>query len=239
MINVKQLLQRVSIILVDEDLIRWDAPELVKWLNDGLMAIVLQKPSATAATVTLDLVPGTLQTLPAKYNSILRPVRNVRGDNSDRLPRKTLTVVDATQLNALKPEWHDSYSVPFGQQVKHFIFDEANPRSFYVYPGNDGNGHIELVLSGTPEKVKATGDELEIDSYDVEVSFPEIYANVLLNFILYRAYSKDAQVAGAMQRAAMYYQQFANELGIQVTVETNMSPNVKPGIGSGAVGVTQ
>lgn len=239
MINVKQLLERVSILLLDEEFIRWDASELVKWLNDGLLAIVLQKPTATSKTVTMQLAEGTLQQLSPEYNSVLRPVRNVRGEHSDRLPRKTLTVVDANQINALKPDWHDSYSVPYGQQVKHFIFDEANPRSFYVYPGNDGSGHIELVISASPEKVMPTGDALDLDSYDIDIDFPEIYSNVLLNFIMHRAYSKDLLVAGAAQRATAYYGQFANELGIQVVVETNMSPNAKPGIGGGAVGVQQ
>lgn len=237
--KAKDLLERAGILLLDEGYVRWEVSELAKWLNDGLLAIVTQKPSATATTVTLPLAEGTLQELPAAYNSILRPVRNVRGENSDRLPRKIITVVGVETINALRPDWHDSASVRYSQQVKHFIFDEANPRAFYVYPGNDGTGYIEAVLSAMPQPVVPTDDPLELDSYDVAIGITDIYFNALLYFVLHRAYAKDAQVAGAAARAAAYYQQYANELGIQVTVETNMSPNVKQGVGSGAVGVTQ
>lgn len=237
--TAKDLLERAGILLVDEGFVRWETSELAKWLNDGLLAIVTQKPSATATTVTLPLVEGTLQQLPPAYNSILRPVRNVRGEKSDRNPRKILTVVGVETINALKPEWHDNYSVQYAQQAKHFIFDEANPRAFYVYPGNDGTGYIEAVLSAMPKMVEPTGDPMDLASYDVPIGITNIYFNALLYFVLHRAYAKDAQVAGAAARAAAYYQQYANELGIQVTVETNMSPNVKQGVGSGAVGVTQ
>ena len=82
-------------------------------------------------------------------------------------------------------------------------------------------------------------DAHSLESYDLPLTVNEIYSNALLYFVLHRAYAKDAQVAGAAARAAAWYQQYANELGIQVTVETNMSPNVKSGVGRGAVGVTQ
>lgn len=237
--TAKDVLERAGIILLDESYVRWEVAELAKWLNDGLLAIVVQKPSATAQTITIPLVEGTLQTLQPGQNSILRPVRNVRGEKSDRMPRKVLTVVGVESINALKPDWHDPYSVRYAQQVKHFIFDEANPRAFYVYPGNDGTGYMEAVISVTPQPISPSGEPDELESYAVPLSVDDIYFNALLYFVLHRAYSKDAQVAGAAQRAVMYYQQYANELGIQVTVETNMSPNAKAGVGGGAVGVTQ
>lgn len=239
--TAKELFDRAGVLLLDEGYVRWDLPELLKWLNDGLLSIVTQKPSATAVTVTLPLAEGTLQSVPEKYNSIMRVVRNVRGENSDRLPRKIVSVVGVDALDAVNPSWHDPDSVRFKQQAKHIVFDEANPRSFYVYPGNDGTGYIEAVLSEIPQVIALTdsADADSLDSYDIPLGINEIYSNALLYFVLHRAYAKDAQVASAAARAAAWYQQYANELGIQVTVETNMSPNVKSGVGRGAVGVTQ
>lgn len=237
--TAKDVLDRAGILLLDEGYTRWTLEELCKWLNDGQLEIVIQKPSATARTVSLPMVEGTLQTLPTGYNSILRPVRNVRNDVSDRLPRKVITVAAAEGINSISPGWHDPYTTPYKQQVAHFIFDEANPRQFYVYPGNNGTGSIEAVLSENPKDIVATGETYELDSYDVPLSIEDIYFPALTYFVLYRAFAKDTQYAGSAQRATMFYQQFANALGIQVTVETNMSPNVKPGVGGSAVGVTQ
>lgn len=237
--TAKELLERAGTLLLDQEFTRWTLDELCTWINDGQLEIVIQKPSATARTVNLPMVEGTLQSLPTGYNSILRPVRNVRGDHSDRLPRKVITVAAAEGINSITPGWHDPYSVPFKQQVAHFIFDEANPRQFYVYPGNNGTGIIEAVLSENPKNIEPKGDPLELESYDVPLGIEDIYFPALTYFVMYRAFAKDTQYAGSAQRATMFYQQFANALGIQVTVETNMSPNVKPGVGGAAVGVTQ
>lgn len=240
--TARKLFEEAGILLNDTGEFtarRTPLSELCDWLNDGLTAIVLQKPSATAQTVTLDLKEGTLQQLPSHFSSILRPVRNVRGEKSDRRPRKVVTVTSGETINAIKPDWHDSYSVPFAQQVKHFIYDEANPKAFYVYPGNDGTGYLEAVLSAVPAEVEAKGDPAELASYDVAIPIDDVYFGVLLDYVMYRARSKDAQESGNAQRAALHYQQFANALGINVTVETNMSPNTKAGVGGGAVGVTQ
>lgn len=220
---------------------RWPLPELCGWLNDGLKAIVIQKPNASAKTVTLSLVEGTLQSIPAGYVSILRPVRNIRAEQSDRQPRRTISVVAEEQLNQLNPAWHDEYSVRYAQQVKHFIFDEVNPYVFYVYPGNDGTGAIEAVLCAEPATVSAIDgiDVNDLDAYNTAVQMEDIYSGILLDYVMYRAKSKDMQDAGSATRAALHYQQFANALGIKINVEANTSPNVKTGVPYGAAGVVQ
>lgn len=220
---------------------RWPLPELMLWLNDGMHAIAIQKPSATAKNITLPLVRGTLQSIPAGYVSILRPVRNIKNETSDRQPRRTISIVSEDQLSNLNPTWHDEYSVRYLQQVKHFVFDEANPRSFYVYPGNDGTGAIEAVLCAEPSKIepvigKATDD---LTAYAVNVPIEDIYQGVLLDYVLYSARSKDLQDAGSANRAALHYQQFANALGIKINVEANTSPNIKPRVPYAAGGVVQ
>lgn len=245
MFTARDVFEKVGILLNDTgqftSVRRWPLPELCGWLNDGIGAIVLQKPSATAKSVTLPLVRGTLQSIPDGYISILRPVRNMKSPSSDRQPRRTISVVAEEQLSSLNPTWHDEYSVRYSQQVKHFIFDEANPRAFYVYPGNDGAGAVELVLCAALIKIEpidpTKADELA--SYDVNIPLEDIYSGVLLDYVIYRARSKDAQESGSATRAALHYQQFANALGIKINVEANTSPNVKSGVPYAAAGVVQ
>ena len=243
MFTAREILQRAGILLNDtgeySDIRRWSLRELCDWLNDGLAAIALQKPSATARTVTLSLVPGVLQTIPEKYVSILRPVRNVRNEYSDRQPRRMITVVPEQQISSVQPDWHDDTYVYPEQQVKHFIFDEVNPRSYYVYPSNDGTGAVEMVLCEQPELIKpiAGQDDTRYEAYDVPVPIDDIYSGILLDYVLYRARSKDMQEAGSAQRAALHYQQFANALGTKLSAEANTSPNIKPGVPHGSSGV--
>lgn len=237
--TAQDILTSASDILLDAGFVHWTLPELVRWLNLGLDAITLQKPSASATTVEVPLVRGTKQTLPDGYVSILRPIRNVRGANADREPRKRITVVSEQSLSQYNPGWDDEFSVPYRQQAKHFIFDEANPKSYYVYPGNDGTGVLEMVLSAIPDKIAPTGDANKLESYATPLPLDETYHDAVLDYTLYRAWSKDAQFAGAAQRAALHYQQFANSLGIKVTVEANTSPNTRTGVAQAASGIQQ
>lgn len=243
MFTARDVFEKVGILLNDTGELsvrRWPLSELCGWLNDGIGAIVLQKPSATAKSVVLPLVRGTLQSIPNGYISILRPVRNMKSPASDRQPRRTISVVSEEQISSINPTWHDEYSVRYHQQVKHFIFDEANPRSFYVYPGNDGAGAIELVLCAAPTKIEPIdSNDKDLASYAVAIPLEDIYAGVLIDYVIYRARSKDAQETGSANRAALHYQQFANALGIKINVEANTSPNVKPGVPHAAGGVVQ
>lgn len=237
--TAQDILQAASTLLLDEGYVHWTLPELCTWLNFGLDAITLQKPSASAVTVNVPLSRGTLQTIPAGNVCILRPVRNVDGPSSDRMPRKRITVVDEPSLSAMNPAWDDERTCRYQQQVKHVLFDEAAPKSFYVYPGNDGTGLVEMVLSAIPAKVKPTGHEDDLASYDTQLPLDETYHDALVDYVMYRAYSKDAQFAGTAQRASLHYQQFANSLGIKVVVEARTSPNAKSRVAPAAGGVDQ
>lgn len=237
--TAQDILEAASGLLLDEGFVHWTLPELCTWLNFGLDAITLQKPSASAVTTAVPLVRGTLQMLPSGFASILRPVRNISGPDSDRMPRKRLTIVDEASMSAMNPSWDDEISARYQQQVKHVIFDEASPKTFYVYPGNDGTGLVEMVLSAIPAKIKPAGIEDDLSSYDAPLPLDETYHDALLDYIMYRAYSKDAQFAGTAQRAALHYQQFANSLGIKVSVEANTSPNAKYRVAPAASGVVQ
>lgn len=225
--NAKDTLERAGRILLDEDYTRWTLTELVEWLNDALREIALQKPSATAKNLVIDLVEGTLQTLPEKYNQFLRVIRNVDIVDGKRVGATVVTTCQRSVLDAQQPNWHSNKYVRFRPYARHFVFDETDPLTFYVYPGNDGTGHIEAVVSAIPDPVVATGESDAMASYNEPVDISDVYANAVLDYMLYRAYCKDAQNAGAVARATMYYGQFATSIGIKTNVESRTSPNVK------------
>ena len=57
------------------------------------------------------------------------------------------------------------------------------------------------------------------------ISLPDIYGNVLQDYILYRAYTKDSEYAGNAQRAQAHYAAFANALGIEIKATVAVAPN--------------
>lgn len=224
------IMDRAQRIILDETNVRWPLPELCMWINDAQREVVIQKPSALSMNAAMALEEGTFQKVPGQYLGLLRVVRNLRSAAADpvRIGGRAVRIVSREVLDTQTPDWHDPDAVAYRPEVKHYIYDEQDPLSFYVYPGNDGTGVIEAVFAGNPADIVVdTGaDPAALESYEKPISLPDIYANAMLDFVLYRAYSKDAQFAGNAQRAALHYQQFANSLGIKVQIDAALSPNV-------------
>lgn len=226
-LKAKDVLQTAAQLLIDEDNTRWTLPELASYLNDGLLEIANQKPTATSTTITIELDAGTLQRIDPKYNQFLRAVRNINTKGGVDKGGMAITTVGREMLDSVDPYWHDESFTPPRTEVAHFIFDETDPYAFYVYPPNSGKGKIEVVVSKVPEKVKANGIDTAMTSYDVTVDIRETYKNTLISYVMFRAHSKDNQVASSAQRAVAYYQQFMNSLGLKLQNEMGMSPNMK------------
>lgn len=227
--KASEIMNRASRILLDEDYTRWTMTELADWLTDALREVALQVPTATARNMVLNLVEGTFQTLPDTCQQLLRVVRNVDVVGDSRVGKRVVTIVDRNALDAENPDWHDGNYVRFKPYARHFVFDETDPLTFYVWPGNDGTGHLEAVVSVIPTAVKAdaNADPESLDSYSMELDVLDVYANLILDYTLYRAYCKDSQNGGAAQRAALYYQQFSQALGITANASMVNSPNYK------------
>lgn len=227
----KTILERAGTILNDTDYVRWTLPELCGWLNEGLAAIVLAKPSAKSETRVLSLNEGTLQHLatvaeaPAPL-ALINLTRNLAATTPVRVGGRIIKPVSVTLLNAEEPDWHNPDVVPFAKEVRHLVFDELNPLNFYVYPGNDGTGVVEAVVSVMPDLLVPTGGTTALANYDLPVDLPEPYSVPLLDYVLYRAFAKDAP-EGQLGKAAAYYQSFAAALGIKIQVEGASSPNAR------------
>ena len=220
-----ELLTRAATILQDSAHDRWPLPELVNWINDGQRVIVLAKPSANSGSVALMLAAGTLQSLsnPA-HLALLRITRNLKAAGPPAVGGRIVRPTNRDALDAAEPSWHDPRVVKYARDVRQYVFDEGNPREFSVYPGNDGTGIVEAVVSLLPTALAASGDPAAIESYGATLALPEPYSVILLDYILYRAFSKD-DIAAEASRARLHYQAFAQSLGIKIQAEGATSPN--------------
>lgn len=122
--------------------------------------------------------------------------------------------VDRDILDSENPDWHTASQTSV---VEHYVFDEDAPTTFWVYPPNSGGTQVETILSKAPEDLPSLGSDLVLN---------DVYANVVLDFVLYRAYSKDTDYAGNLQRANTHYTAFNASLGVRVQAEGSSSPNM-------------
>lgn len=224
----KDVLKRVRAILQDAGSVRWTLQELTDGLNDGLLEICFLKPSACAQTIVLSLQQGTFQTLAENHSQLIRVIRNITSADgvTPRVSGPVITPIEREILDQQISNWHDSSVMPFSVTVRHIITDPISPRDFYVFPGNNGSGRIEAVVAVEPTKITVPSpDPNDIDEYTDEIGIAPIYQSVLIDYMLYRAFSKDMQMAGAAQRAMAHYQNFNNALGVRRQIEGFANPD--------------
>lgn len=226
----KDILERVNKLLTDEDFDRWEITELVDWIHEGALAIVIAKPNAFSSTRPFKLTNGTRQSIGAATGAqplkLLDIVRNLSDDTAEARAGRVVSIVSRSQLDAVDPNWHDPRYVKFRKEVRHYTFDEQNPLEFYVWPGNDGNGVVEALFSFSPKKLEPTGPKDALSSYNVELGIQEPYAVPLVDYVCYRALSKD-DLQGAPAKAMAYYQAFATALGIKIQSASGANPNAR------------
>ncbi|MBS4049852.1 MAG: hypothetical protein KGZ69_01445 [Methylomonas sp.] len=229
-IAAKGVLERVRIVLQDEESVRWTLPELRLWFNDALREIVALKPTAFSTSIVLALAVGTRQAIPATYPHFLKITRNLKTTGeSPRLGAQAVRTVDMEMLDASNIYWHDTSLTQAAKIVRNAAFDAKEKNIFWVYPPNDGTGIVEVVVSQVPSGIPIpASNEDDINSYDVNISGSDIYTNAIVDYVAYRAFSKDAEYAGSGQKAAAYFQQFAGSIGVMLTNDGMKNPNVKP-----------
>jgi hypothetical protein len=225
--TVAEILIKVSRVLNDEDFVRWSIEELIGWLNDGLAAVVKAKPTANTVVAPMRLEQGTLQHLPSVALHLIRITRNLADNRPDaRLGRKAITAVDRAELDAVRPNWHDQNITPYRDDVRHVVYEEASPRTFYVYPGNSGLGTVEAIYSVLPDAIVHMPAPATVHSYTMPTGLGPEYSDTLQHYMLWRAHSKDAPYAEA-QMAQFYLQLVGADLGSQFQVQSVANPNRK------------
>ena len=215
----QHILSRVQNILQDNTSVRWTQGELLDYLNDGQREIANLRPDSTATHSNVSLSTGTEQSIPTDGLSLIKLFRNLSGTGTDATGARAIRVVTEDALNSTQPSWHDptvTGDATHGTEVKHYIFDTNDPRKYYVYPGVAGSAYVEVVYSKNPTNLSAVTDLIQVD---------DVFANPLINFVLYRAFLKDSEYASNMQTAGTYYQLFTQSLGQGGLVQNNIQPD--------------
>jgi len=211
-VKISTILLNVATTLQDEQShIRWPLPELMRYASDGLLEIIKHRLDANTEQVILPLVAGTAQTVSAAdAYAVIDVISNTNADASvrGRSVRRTRRV----ELDASMPDWHSATPTPV---AKNFILDPVNKTRFWVYPPNDGTGHLDVTVTMRPPTLTIVGDVNDLTSYDVAMPLDDVYAPALGYYILHRAWRKDADFANKPDIAQNYYNLFAATLGVK------------------------
>jgi hypothetical protein len=212
--TAQSVIQSVATTLQDLTAARWATAELVRYLNDGQRDMVVVRPDATSFTSTATLIAGARQTIPSNGAKLLDVTRNTSGT------QRAIRLVNRVILDAQNPNWYSKTGV---SEIHHYTFDAREPRVFYVYPPAAVGTLVELVYSAYPTDVSVPSAGTLYTAVTGNISVQDIFANALVNYVLYRAYSKDTDTANTAAAAA-YYQLYQSMLNTELSGTTGVAP---------------
>jgi len=195
-IAVTDLLARVSKTLYDETNVVYAQQELLDHLNAAVAEIVQLDTKAYMVNAPLQCVPGTLQSLPGDAVALVDVRYNCDDSGS---PGRAITAVGVEQLQAARPDWHES---PPAMVTRHYAADVRDPKRFYVWPPQpDPAGYVMAVYQGVPDDAALT------DIFPL----PDLYGEAAYLFVIYHVLLRRDHGADP-QRAMLFYRMFMTEL---------------------------
>lgn len=239
---VKDVLYRVSVQLHDisPQFTRWTQRELVSALNDGQKAIAKYMPSSCARVDAVKLKPGTRQSIDTIQASDIIPgdgssavkvlgnylqgvIRNMGANGTTA--GSAIRIADREVLDVNTPNWHSAT----GTAVSIYTFDPRQPKVFYVSPGVPSNTNVWVEVSylADPVEISVSGNYAMDGDDTTTISVDDKFVDDLVNYILARAYMKDAEFAGNGGQAAAHVQLFTASINAQVVALTGVNPNLR------------
>lgn len=213
-VTAATVIGKVQIILQDVTGIRWpQETELLGWLNDGQREVIIFKPNACVTNKGVQLATGTKQNIPVDGIQLMDVVRNLGTDGN--VPGRAIRITMREILDAQNPSWHSSTP---SATVKHYTFSPLDPKHFYVYPPQPSTqqGWVELIYTSEPTDLTLLTQAISLDN---------IYQSVLVDYILYRCYSKDTDYAANPARASASQAAYIGALTGKTQAEVLVNPN--------------
>jgi len=210
-ITAASVIDKAQTVLQDATGVRWPDAELLGWLNDGQRDVVLFKPNAYVRNESVLLAQGTKQSLPSGGVQLVNVVRNM--GTTGNTPGRAVRIVKQEMLDARVPNWHATTN---DAEVQHFVYSPLDPKTFYVYPPNTGTGYVEIAFGAEPPDTSLGGN----------ISLDNIMQTALIDYMLYRAFSKDTEFADSA-RSTAHYNAFLAAVSGKSSSEMGANPNVQ------------
>lgn len=202
--TTQSILNRVAAILNDEEFERWKTAELIEWLNDG-QRVIARGPTTDAYVLrtSITVAAGTVQSLPDDGIRLINVIRNVADGSAIR--QSDYAIVDM-----LRSTWRSSSTAA----AEVFFYDERNPKQFELFPPQVGDEQVEILYNAVPPDASRGGN----------ISIDDIYADVLVDYISYRAFAKDTEDVSSISRATAFYNAFLVGAGFRDATDAAIEP---------------
>lgn len=206
MLTVEEVLNQASVDLQDEDNVRWPRSDLLVYFNSGQRALAQMRPDQVAEERDLELSDGWRHDIGDDVLHLLQVTNNTPGRMS------AVTKIDTWVLDAVSSNWRSGRP---SDVVVHYMHSLTHPSEMQVYPP---------VIAGTKLRIVVAADPTELTDESQLPSVPVRWLDALLHYVLYRAWSKDAEFAANAELAASHLQLFNAALGAQAQTASATEP---------------
>jgi len=189
-----ELLNKLGTLLFDPDGDVWNNDEKTSAVNEAINTIVLLRPDAAAVTESTALTADTpKQSIPSTGLRFLDIVMNTGGAPVRKIKREV--------LNETIPAW----TTTTGSAIKHVMFDEENPKIFWVYP---------VPLTGFSVELTFAKKITEFTSKATSLGLDDIYIAPIIEYVLHRCLGMPGK-GSDMGKSARHLSNFYNALGVK------------------------
>lgn len=216
-IKIIDVIAQAETIIQDKTNTRWPKSEWLDWFNGAVLAVIGLRPDASIANKALNTVGGSsLQTLEGDGLKLIDVIRN-------EVSGKQIRRIDKRMLDDQVDAWYSKT----GNDIDHYVYDDRDPKSFWIYPTPATPHSIRVIYAQAPTASVIANFESDTQVLPIDDS----YMNPILDFMMYRAYSKDADYASNAQRAQGHLQVFQMALGAKTQSDAGISAsNSRKGI---------
>lgn len=220
--KVVTVISKVQTLLQDATSVRWSLLELQGWLNDAYRDAVNLRPDCNTLVGTFTCVAGPRQNITAQFPAALRLIEVVRNlaTTSDK---RAVALTTRKTLDSQLRTWYANTQSP---TIEQYVFDPRTPKEFLVYPPATTAAQLEVVYSAVPTAHALTAEQLASSATAEVIRIDDSYANALIDYMMYRAYSKNTESTTNATKAGAYYQAFQNALGVKGQSEAASQPGV-------------
>lgn len=208
--TITAVIQQVSRDLNDQEngyeYERWTQAMLLDYLNDSLRQIAIRRPDEMTSEVSLPLVAGTRQTVPANYRSII-DILSAQDDSCG---------TGAGMVRGDMETWM-AFNVPSActppgtpYRGRDWFYNPNFPRVYFVWPPVPTTGSNTVTASVVIQPPEYAINQLATALVDPWLK----YASAVIAWMKHRAYSVDSESILSQQKAAAYMNEFREALGI-------------------------
>ena len=186
----------------DNPAVRWGDESLLDYLNEAQMEISRYKPDSNIKNTTFTTVAGVIQKLPDDAIRLIDVPFNVGG--------KAVIQADKRGLSLQNPGWT---SATASAAAKAFMYDNADPTRFYVYPPSVAGSPLQVVYSAKPATVNLADN----------IAIADEYKSSLVHYICFKAFNEDS-MSPDTNKAAAFHTLFMNSLQISENADRTVEP---------------